>query len=260
MDIPIELFGIMLASAFGLIIVGLLRQPQIPATIAFGGMFILFIAVTTDQIIMGYFQEANTSNIVYSVNSRSGSINIFSSTPIHSELAVDSSSAIYNQQINCAQWMLRKTGSPPLSSIITFGVWDSSANLKYTFGTMNVTALTTASKAFEICNSNFVTPYIITSGDRIGVRYIGGNSTNAVSIDVDSNNPFDGVNTVASTWNGASWTQTTGQDLQGIMRYFNPNSTNGQFTFAFTEMPKVIFSLLGVIFMLVGAIMVMKTD
>lgn len=48
--------------AVGLAIFGFIRQPQIPAMLAFGGMFILFIAVMTGGIIMGTIPVDATSS------------------------------------------------------------------------------------------------------------------------------------------------------------------------------------------------------
>jgi hypothetical protein len=64
MDIPIELFALAMGSSFVFVIIGLLRNPQIPAMIAFAGMFILFIAVTTDKIIMNdRIDNINKTNV-----------------------------------------------------------------------------------------------------------------------------------------------------------------------------------------------------
>ena len=53
MDIPIELFLGFIGVSITLAIFGFLRNPQIPATIVMGGMFILFLSVATDNVIMG---------------------------------------------------------------------------------------------------------------------------------------------------------------------------------------------------------------
>jgi hypothetical protein len=53
MDIPIELFLGFIGVSIALAIFGFLRNPQIPATIVMGGMFILFLSVATDNVIMG---------------------------------------------------------------------------------------------------------------------------------------------------------------------------------------------------------------
>jgi hypothetical protein len=53
MDIPIELFLGFTGLSIALALFGFCRNPQIPATIVMGGMFILFLAVSTDNVIMG---------------------------------------------------------------------------------------------------------------------------------------------------------------------------------------------------------------
>lgn len=51
--IPVELFLGFVAIGIGLSIFGFIRQPQIPAMLAFGGIFILFMSVMFGGIIMG---------------------------------------------------------------------------------------------------------------------------------------------------------------------------------------------------------------
>lgn len=71
-DILLELFMGFIGVSIALAIFGLVRNPQIPAMVAFGGMFILVIAVSTDNIITG--QLVDTS-------STSGPITDYSYTP-----------------------------------------------------------------------------------------------------------------------------------------------------------------------------------
>lgn len=60
--IPFELFIGFIGIAIGLAIFGFIRQPQIPAMLTFGGMFILFIAVVTDEIKMGSIPVQSVSS------------------------------------------------------------------------------------------------------------------------------------------------------------------------------------------------------
>lgn len=62
MDIPIELFLGFIATTFIMIIIGIVRNPQIPALIVFAGMFLLTITITTDNIIMGQLVTLSTFN------------------------------------------------------------------------------------------------------------------------------------------------------------------------------------------------------
>ena len=67
MNIPFEVFfGFIGVSAF-LFILGLARQPTIPASVVASGMFILLISAMADGLIMGQLVQkstfANTTNI-----------------------------------------------------------------------------------------------------------------------------------------------------------------------------------------------------
>lgn len=59
MEIPFELFLGFVGIAVGLAIFGFIRQPQIPAMLAFGGIFIFMIAVLTTGVIMGKIPETS---------------------------------------------------------------------------------------------------------------------------------------------------------------------------------------------------------
>ena len=59
---PVELFLGFVGIAVGLAIFGFIRQPQIPAMLAFGGIFILFISVMIGGIIMGKIPVESTSS------------------------------------------------------------------------------------------------------------------------------------------------------------------------------------------------------
>jgi hypothetical protein len=62
MDIPIELFLGFIGVSIALAIFGFLRNPPIPATIVMGGMFILFLSVATDNVIMGKIPTTSVTN------------------------------------------------------------------------------------------------------------------------------------------------------------------------------------------------------
>lgn len=62
MDIPIELFGIFVGISAFMAILGLIRQPQIPAMITFGGMFLLVISMSTTNIVFGQLLDETTTH------------------------------------------------------------------------------------------------------------------------------------------------------------------------------------------------------
>ena len=51
--LPVEIFLGIIGLALSMAIVGFIRQPQIPAMLVFGGIFILFVGVMVGGIIMG---------------------------------------------------------------------------------------------------------------------------------------------------------------------------------------------------------------
>lgn len=59
---PVELFLGFIVMSVAIGIFGFIRQPQIPAMLAFGGIFILFISVMVGGIIMGTIPQDSTSS------------------------------------------------------------------------------------------------------------------------------------------------------------------------------------------------------
>lgn len=53
MDVPFEVFSLLEGMFLVIALVGLIRQPQIPATLVIGGLFMLVIAVLTMNIELG---------------------------------------------------------------------------------------------------------------------------------------------------------------------------------------------------------------
>src|SRR5690349_21795794 len=60
--LPVELFLGFVAISVGMAIFGFMRQPQIPAMLAFGGVFIFFISIMTSGIILGAIPESSASS------------------------------------------------------------------------------------------------------------------------------------------------------------------------------------------------------
>jgi hypothetical protein len=60
--LPVELFLGFMAMCIGVAIFGFVRNPQVPAMLAFAGIFILFIAVMTSGIIMGSVPESSSTS------------------------------------------------------------------------------------------------------------------------------------------------------------------------------------------------------
>lgn len=67
-DIPILVFITFFASSISMAIIGLIRNPQIPALVAFAGVFLLVFSISTDNIIIGYNETNSTSTVNSSGN------------------------------------------------------------------------------------------------------------------------------------------------------------------------------------------------
>ncbi|AIF82392.1 putative xylanase/chitin deacetylase [Candidatus Nitrososphaera evergladensis SR1] len=112
---------------------------------------------------------------------------------------------------------LRKTGSP--TGTVQVGVFNSDSTVKKLFGTKDASTLTSTymDYTFSLASNDL---YTIQSGDRIGVKYSGGNSANfvAVMLDKDAADPFDGANSHLQQYDGTSWLDFTADDLYMILK------------------------------------------
>lgn len=222
MNLDFNVLVFLTGFVFSLPIIGYLFRFSIPISIFFllAGTFMIAIFLATDGIILDSFAflDGDSTITYYDVMSRSFEQSIFTNTQdIQAEELSTSSSLLFGDTINCLELNLRKTGSPPLSTLIRYGVYDSTGAEKYLIGTMNVTILTTSSTPYKLCN--FTDNYTLITGDRIGARYSAGNSTNAIVMQFDANNPFDSTITRQSRFSVLTglWTSFTANDFMGTI-------------------------------------------
>lgn len=257
MEIPIEIFITGMGVSISLAIFGFIRNPQIPAMLVFGGMFILSFAVMTDTIILDSFSFLSSDSILYAYNveSATGNVNLNNGgTTARTEFVSTSASQLTGDTINCIDSYFGKTLSP--TGNVNFGIFDTAGTLVTSFGVTDLSTISSAQDWHTECLTGENT-YTIQSGDRIGIQYLGGNATTFISQRSDGNNPFDGTVTFLSSWTAGAWVSSTTNDV--TMRYYLTESgvtINTNTTYEFTELPKVLFALIGVIMMLCGAIMV----
>lgn len=261
LDIPFIIFASLWAIAITISLIAWIYRTRFPPSIvlAFSGIMLLFITISIDNILINSFAfqdgEENYMNVITS----SGGITIRQdSSWIRTEFVANSASVLANKEVNCLTAQLSRNGSPDFDTPIIFGVFDSSANTKYEFGRMNVTATTGSIQLFKQCNPN--STYTIVSGDRLGIKWQDGDSTNNIAIRWDVNDPFDGTNTVSSAYSG-SWTQTTGTDYSLIIGL---ETGQAEITFEKFELrnpttfePNTIglaFIIMSVMFVMVGAL------
>ena len=131
---------------------------------------------------------------------------------------VNSSSVLVGKQIDTISVQLKKVGSPTGNA--TIGVFYGDLSFKKSFANVTVSALTTSYKNYTFSLPNSVPPYQIQAGDRIGIKFAGGNSTFYVGIMTDQNSadPFDGANSYL-TYYTTAWKSFTSNDLTMTLQH-----------------------------------------
>ena len=140
--------------------------------------------------------------------------------PIYAEY-VTSSSTLVGHQIDTIVVKLKKGGSP--TGNFTIGVFNTDLSVKRLIGTKDVSTLTTSSTNYTFTLPNGAQPYLIQAGDKIGIKYTGGDSSNYVAIMTDRSNTFDGSNSYRTTYTASttSWTNTLTEDLYMTLKLVN---------------------------------------
>lgn len=220
MEMPFLWFAFIHVALGAFIIAGYAMRYQVPWALfwwitAMLLVFVVYMPLDTLQIeylangsaVTNYMDQLTSSTGITLRNDAGGAW-------IRGELVANSASAIANKEVNCLTAQLSRNNSPDFNTPIIFGVFDSSANIKYEFGRMNVTETTSSIQFFERCN--MTNNYTIVSGDRVAISWNDGTSTDNIAIRLDATDPFDGSNTQASAWDG-SWTNTSGTDYAFII-------------------------------------------
>jgi len=261
--LPVELFLGGIGVAIAMAIFGFIRQPQIPAMLVFGGMFVLIIAVATESIIMDSFASGGMQTVYYDVTSTNIASTLFTTTgaEIRGEYLSSSASQLLGDKIDCISVNIAKSAAP--TGTATIGVFDGvnlveASQLKQSFGTIDVSTLTTSSTYNTFCLTG--TTYTLVLNDVIGIVYRGGDAVNFITIREDTNNPFDGTITFERRWNDLTqaWISTTANDISAKFYLSSEQVSITDDNYEFTELPKTIFGLMGAIFMLTGALMVAR--
>jgi hypothetical protein len=107
---------------------------------------------------------------------------------------------------------IQSTSSALHGVIATVGVMDSSANFLYQFGTIDVSTLPTTYTWIYFENPQET--YTLSSGERIGIKYTGGDVNNRIGVYWDNNGNYDGGNSDGSEESGGAWNDRAGQDLR----------------------------------------------
>jgi hypothetical protein len=138
----------------------------------------------------------------------------YSAVPIQAEY-VTPTSFLLGKSIDTIVVDLKKTGLP--SGPVQVGVFNSDASVKQLFGNIDASAIGSTGYAQYSFSLPVSHTYKIQSGDRIGIKFTGGDTSNLVGIMTDQNNMFDGINSYLNSYIKA-WNSYTGKDLTMTLR------------------------------------------
>lgn len=142
---------------------------------------------------------ATEPTATYQVTDTSGSQGLYSGSYTISAEKLTASSVLIGETVSKLDLSIYKLGSPTGNADV--GVFDSSANLLFTFGTLDVSTLTGSGAWYSFENSD---GYTLSANEYVGIRYTGGDSSNRVIPQHDDvSPPLDGTNSIWSRWNGA---------------------------------------------------------
>ena len=141
----------------------------------------------------------------------SSGLSVYSGRPIQTEY-VNNSSILVGKQIDTIAVQLKKIGSPTGNAVI--GIFNSDLSIKKTFANVNASTLTTSYSNYTFSLPSSSQPYLVQAGDRIGIKYTGGDSSNYISVMTDQNtvDPFDGTNSYL-TYYTTAWNNFSTYDL-----------------------------------------------
>jgi hypothetical protein len=146
-------------------------------------------------------------------------LSTYTGRQIHAEFA-SATSQLVGDKIDSITLKLRKSGTP--TGIAQVGVFNTDLSVKKLFGTIESASLTGAytDYTFSLGGGEL---YSITAGDRIGIKFAGGSSTNSVAVMVDNNaaDPFDGMNSYRQAYT-TTWQSFTPEDMYMILKQSHP--------------------------------------
>jgi hypothetical protein len=123
---------------------------------------------------------------------------------------LNAGAALIGIQANSLTLGLKKTNSP--TGTATFCVLNSSGACTYTFGTLDVSLLTTSDSQYTMVN--YVSSVTFAQGDYIGIKYTTGDASNTVTVEGSSANAYDGTASAKAVLSsGLTWAADTTTDL-----------------------------------------------
>jgi hypothetical protein len=137
---------------------------------------------------------------------------------------VTPSSQLVGDSIDSITLRLQRIGSPP--GTFQVGVFNSDLTAKKSFEVRSTSTLSTSSYQdyeFRLPDNEL---YTIQAGDRIGIKYNGGDASNAIGVmnDRDPADPFDGSKSYRARFE-SSWIVSYGEDLYMVLKQSNAGAS-----------------------------------
>lgn len=118
------------------------------------------------------------------------------------------SSVLVGQTVNSMTVSIRKVASP--TGTTTIGVFDTSNNVLYTFGTISTASLTTSCVSYTFTGTG---SWTLSANQYVGIKSATLVSTQQIQTCATNPNQFDGVNSHVSQFFSGSWADATTWDL-----------------------------------------------
>lgn len=146
-------------------------------------------------------------------------LSVHSARPIQAEF-VSPTSHLLGKKIDSISLKLKKVGSP--TGMAEIGVFNSDLSVKKLFGTIDSASLSGIYPEYTFLLSSSKL-YEIQSGDRIGIKFTGGNSLNNIGVMTDNkvSDPFDGQNTYHQFYT-TKWIKFLNNDLTMTLTQTHP--------------------------------------
>jgi hypothetical protein len=130
---------------------------------------------------------------------------------------VTPTSQLIGDKIDSITLRLQKVGSPTGTAQV--GIFNADLSVKKLFATIDVATISTTPTEYEFKLPATDPLYTIASGDRIGIKYVGGSTSAGINVtpDRDAADPFDGANSYRARYE-ASWINSTSEDLYMILK------------------------------------------
>ncbi|TLX93211.1 MAG: DUF5011 domain-containing protein, partial [Thaumarchaeota archaeon] len=123
----------------------------------------------------------------------------FSGRPIEAEYVTDKS-ILVGKSIDTIVLTMQAEGAP--SGTVQVGVFNDDLSVKQLFGTMDAANVTVGSYTQYAFSLPAFSVYQIQPGDRIGVKFAGGDTSNLIDVMTDQSNTFDGKHSYLTYYAG----------------------------------------------------------